>query len=128
MPDWLSSAAEAGWSLRLAGLPLNEAVNVRKPGLLGYGRATWELNLGCNYDCEHCYLSLKLFEGMDWDQRVLMLHVLRDAGVVWLQMTGGVPHRPGLPSPVRHRPRRTGVHPGSARRGPGLRQVARARP
>ncbi|WP_432839842.1 radical SAM protein [Dactylosporangium sp. CA-092794] len=91
VPDWLSSAAEAGWSLSLAGLPLNEAVNVRRPGLLGYGRATWELNLGCNYDCEHCYLGLKLFEGMDWDQRVQMLHVLRDTGVVWLQMTGGEP-------------------------------------
>ena len=91
VPDWLSSATESGWGMRLAGLPLNEAVKVRQPGALGYGRATWELNLGCNYDCEHCYLGMKVFEGMNWEQRVQMLHILRNAGVVWLQMTGGEP-------------------------------------
>jgi hypothetical protein len=91
VPDWLSAAAGAGWEMDLIGQPLNDAVKVRQPGQLGYGRATWELNLGCNYDCEHCYLGLKQFEGMNWEQRVQMLHVLRDAGVVWLQMTGGEP-------------------------------------
>ncbi|MEV4414027.1 radical SAM protein [Catellatospora sp. NPDC049609] len=91
VPDWLSAAAGAGWQMDLIGQPINETVKVRQPGQLGYGRATWELNLGCNYDCEHCYLGLKQFEGMDWDQRVQMLDVLRDVGVVWLQMTGGEP-------------------------------------
>ncbi|MFI5915783.1 radical SAM protein [Dactylosporangium sp. NPDC051541] len=91
VPDWLWSAARDGWSLDLAGRQLNDAVCVRNPGQFGYGRATWELNLGCNYDCEHCYLGLKRFEGMHWEQRVAVLNVLRDAGVVWLQMTGGEP-------------------------------------
>lgn len=36
-------------------------------------------------------MGLKQFEGMTWEQRVKVLHVMRDAGVVWLQMTGGEP-------------------------------------
>jgi MoaA/NifB/PqqE/SkfB family radical SAM enzyme len=64
---------------------------VRSPSAYGYGRASWELNLGCNYDCEHCYLDLKRFEGLVWDQRASLLQMLRDADVVWLQMTGGEP-------------------------------------
>lgn len=57
----------------------------------GYGRASYELNLGCNYDCEHCYLGLKTFSGLSWLQRERLLHVMREAGVLWLQLTGGEP-------------------------------------
>jgi MoaA/NifB/PqqE/SkfB family radical SAM enzyme len=45
--------------------------------------------LGCNHDCEHCYLGLKRFEGMEWDDRRRVLEVMRDTGVVSLQFTGG---------------------------------------
>lgn len=54
-------------------------------------RATYELNLGCNYDCEHCYLGLKEFKGPSWPNRERMLRILRDIGVLWLQLTGGEP-------------------------------------
>jgi MoaA/NifB/PqqE/SkfB family radical SAM enzyme len=91
VPDWLSTAAQRGWGLALRPDRIADVVMVRRPSGLGYGRASWELNLGCNYDCEHCYLDLKRFEGLAWEQRVQLLHILREAGVVWLQMTGGEP-------------------------------------
>jgi organic radical activating enzyme len=91
IPDWLIRACAQAWDLRLSPNSLRQVVAVRSPSPYGYGRASWELNLGCNYDCEHCYLDLKRFEGLDWDQRASLLQMLRDAGVVWLQMTGGEP-------------------------------------
>jgi MoaA/NifB/PqqE/SkfB family radical SAM enzyme len=36
-------------------------------------------------------LGLKEFSGLAWDERVRLLHTIRDAGVVWLQLTGGEP-------------------------------------
>jgi hypothetical protein len=90
VPGWLASAAMKGWNLRLDG-PASDVIKVRTASDVGYGRASWELNLGCNYDCEHCYLDLKRFEGLDWHQRVELLQLMRDAGVVWLQLTGGEP-------------------------------------
>jgi len=47
-----------------------------------YGPRLVEINLGCNYECEHCYLGLKQFSGLDWDARARLLHMLRDAGVL----------------------------------------------
>jgi len=66
-------------------------VFVCQPSAYGFGRASYGLNLGCNYDCEHCYLGLKRFEGLDWPERERLLHILRDANVLWLQLTGGEP-------------------------------------
>jgi hypothetical protein len=91
VPGWLARACWDCWDLDLYAGPASEVVLVRKPSAYGYGRASWELNLGCNYDCEHCYLDLKRFEGLALDQRIQLLHLLRDAGVVWLQLTGGEP-------------------------------------
>jgi hypothetical protein len=64
VPPWLVDAARQRWDLDLDGRTLAEVMLVREPSPLGYGRASDELNLGCNYDCEHCYLGLKRFEGM----------------------------------------------------------------
>jgi MoaA/NifB/PqqE/SkfB family radical SAM enzyme len=66
-------------------------VLVRRPSPYGHGRASYELNLGCNYDCEHCYLGLKQFEGLSWPDRERLLHLLCEAGVLWLQLTGDEP-------------------------------------
>jgi MoaA/NifB/PqqE/SkfB family radical SAM enzyme len=38
-----------------------------------------------------CYLGVKKFSGMNWETRVRLLRVMRDAGVLWLQLTGGEP-------------------------------------
>ncbi|MGH3625040.1 MAG: radical SAM protein [Sciscionella sp.] len=90
-PGWLVDAVRRRWDLDLTGRPLAETVLVRTPSSYGYGRASYEVNLGCNYDCEHCYLGLKKFDGLSWTDRKRLLHILRDAGVLWLQLTGGEP-------------------------------------
>lgn len=90
-PAWLTAAARQAWDLNLTDRPRYGAVLVRPESPFGYGRASYELNLGCNYDCEHCYLGLKKFEGLSWPDRERLLYIMRDAGVLWLQLTGGEP-------------------------------------
>ncbi|GAA0345560.1 radical SAM protein [Actinoallomurus spadix] len=90
-PMWLVDAVRGGWQVDISDRPLNETAVVRAESPYGYVRATYELNLGCNYDCEHCYLGLKRFEGLAWPEREKLLYILRDAGVLWLQLTGGEP-------------------------------------
>jgi len=91
VPDWLAEAVRQRWGMEAARRGLADTVLVRTPSPYGYGRASYELNLGCNYDCEHCYLGLKRFEGLPWPDRARLLHIMRDAGVLWLQLTGGEP-------------------------------------
>ncbi len=90
-PPWLADAVRRHWELDVAGRTVADLVLVRERSPYGYGRASYELNLGCNYDCEHCYLGLKRFKGLPWPERQRLLHILRDAGVLWLQLTGGEP-------------------------------------
>lgn len=90
-PPWLVDAVHRRWNLNLADQPLSSAVLVREQTSLGYGRASYEINLGCDYDCEHCYLGEKRFAGLDLAGKRRLLHILRDAGVLWLQITGGEP-------------------------------------
>ncbi len=89
-PTWLAEAVAGLWS-DVTLNPFREKVLIRQPSPYGYVRATYELNLGCNYDCEHCYLGVKEFKGLDWPDRERMLHILSDVGVLWLQLTGGEP-------------------------------------
>lgn len=90
-PGWLADTARSAWGIDLSGRPMAGTVLVREDTALGFGRASYELNLGCNYDCEHCYLGLKRFSGLTWEERERLLRILRDAGVLWLQLTGGEP-------------------------------------
>ena len=91
VPDWLAAATRAHWGLDVAGQAAGDTIMVRPDTEYGYARASYEVNLGCNYDCEHCYLGEKAFAGMDWDGRERLLSIMRDAGVLWLQLTGGEP-------------------------------------
>jgi uncharacterized Fe-S cluster-containing radical SAM superfamily protein len=90
-PDWLVAAAQQAWGMDLAGVSTADRLLVRPETGYAFGKVTYELNLGCNYDCEHCYLGLKEFAGLDWPQRERLLETIRDAGVLWLQLTGGEP-------------------------------------
>ena len=91
VPDWLAATARAQWGLDVAGQASGDTIMVRPDTKYGYARASYELNLGCNFDCEHCYLGEKAFSGMDWPGRERLLGVMKDAGVLWLQLTGGEP-------------------------------------
>jgi MoaA/NifB/PqqE/SkfB family radical SAM enzyme len=90
-PEWLARIVLRTWNVDIAGQAFADAAAIREPSSHQYSRASYELNLGCNYDCKHCYLGLKEFAGLPWRERVQVLHALRDAGVVWLQLTGGEP-------------------------------------
>ncbi|MFJ5037915.1 radical SAM protein [Streptomyces parvulus] len=90
-PAWLADAAAAQWGITLHDRPAADDVLVRDPGPYKFSRATWEINKGCDYDCVMCYLGEKRFEGLDRDGKRQLLHVMRDAGVIWLQITGGEP-------------------------------------
>lgn len=91
VPEWLTAAARAQWGLNVEGLESGAAVMVRPDTPYGYARASYELNLGCNYDCDHCYLGEKLFSGLEWGGRRKLLDIMAEAGVLWLQLTGGEP-------------------------------------
>ncbi|MFJ9557966.1 radical SAM protein [Nocardiopsis sp. NPDC101807] len=91
VPVWLVTTAHQVFGLDLSGRSLDPTVLVRQRSPHGYVRASYELNLGCNYDCEHCYLGDRPFDGLDWTGREKLLHIMRDAGVVWVQLTGGEP-------------------------------------
>ena len=91
VPKWLVDAANHRWSIDLSDMPVSKTVLVRRTSVYGFARASYELNLGCNYDCEHCYLGLKRFEGLRWPERERLLNIMCDAGVLWLQLTGGEP-------------------------------------
>ncbi|MER6678149.1 radical SAM protein [Streptomyces sp. NPDC000983] len=90
-PAWLVDAARQAFSLDIAGQPLAGTVLVRIASPYGYARASCEINKGCDYDCPHCYLGLKRLEAVPWPDKVRLLDIMRDAGVLWLQITGGEP-------------------------------------
>jgi uncharacterized Fe-S cluster-containing radical SAM superfamily protein len=91
IPAWSAAIARRAWDLDISDAPIFGTIPVRPESSFGYGRASYELNLGCNYDCEHCYLGLKRFDGLSWPDRERLLHIIQDAGVLWLQLTGGEP-------------------------------------
>ncbi|MEU6057015.1 radical SAM protein [Streptomyces sp. NPDC047097] len=91
IPGWLADAARQAWAIELAGQPAADNLLVRPLTPLNYSRATWEVNKGCNFNCEHCYLAERRFEGLPREEKSQLLLMLRDAGVLWLQLTGGEP-------------------------------------
>jgi len=53
-PPWLAGLARQSWEVELpAGAAMQGRVLVREESAYGYGRASWEINLGCNYGCVH---------------------------------------------------------------------------
>ncbi|MGY5034339.1 radical SAM protein [Streptomyces sp. 900116325] len=91
VPGWLADAVRDQWHVDLNGRSVDEVFLFREPGQYEFSRATWEINLGCDYDCVMCYLGKKRFEGLDMVGKRKLLAVMRDAGVIWLQITGGEP-------------------------------------
>lgn len=52
-PGWLADAVHGQWGMDVAGRPTDEFLLIRKPSAWRYSRASWEINLGCNYQCKH---------------------------------------------------------------------------
>ncbi|MET7893201.1 radical SAM protein [Streptomyces mirabilis] len=88
-PVWLHDAASQAWGMTLPEGSSSAVVLVREPSPYGFVKASWEINLGCDYDCGFCYLGEKRFGGLPRADKQRLLEMLRDAGVLWLQITGG---------------------------------------
>src|SRR5882757_366255 len=92
VPTWLADASRQAWGLGFdTSRPLADTVLIRPLSPYGMSRASWELNLGCDFECDHCYLGAKKFQGLSWPDKERLLNIIRDAGVLVLQMTGGEP-------------------------------------
>jgi hypothetical protein len=91
LPAWAVQTASDVWGIDLSGRTAMGTVLVRDPSPYGYCRASWEINLGCNFGCKHCYLGERPFSGLSWEDKVRLLDIMREAGVLWLQVTGGEP-------------------------------------
>ncbi|MDG4793827.1 radical SAM protein [Micromonospora sp. WMMD1082] len=93
VPDWFGVAARQAWGIELAGRPIHDVLVVRAPSVLSvtYSRASWEINKGCNFSCEHCYLEQRPFAGLPLTDKLRLLDMLRDMGVIWFEITGGEP-------------------------------------
>ncbi|MFG2528302.1 radical SAM protein [Streptomyces sp. NPDC048516] len=89
LPAWLHSAARRRWGLDLADRPARESLLIRDPSPYGHGRASYEVNNGCNWACDHCVYGAKRHEGLAWPARARLLRILRDAGVLWVELGGG---------------------------------------
>ncbi|MEU7045422.1 hypothetical protein AB0A77_30805 [Streptomyces varsoviensis] len=89
LPSWLCNAAHRRWGLDLTSAGPGEALLVRAPSPYGHGRASYEVNNGCNWGCDHCVYGRKRHEGLAWPARKTLLHILRDAGVLWVELGGG---------------------------------------
>ena len=90
-PEWFAQAVRECWGLDVADRSLGTIALVRQQSSYGFARCSYELNLFCNLECKICYLGEKVSAGLPWPERERLLHVMRDSGVVWLQLTGGEP-------------------------------------
>ncbi|MBT2410430.1 radical SAM protein [Streptomyces sp. ISL-12] len=89
IPEWLRKAARRRWRLDLGESPARDALLIRSSSPYGHGRASYEVNNGCNWACGHCVYGDKVHEGLAWEPRECLLHILRDAGIVWIELGGG---------------------------------------
>ncbi|MFI1362078.1 radical SAM protein [Streptomyces griseochromogenes] len=91
-PSWLADVVQEQWpGLEVTGRSTAEFLLVRHLSKWGYARASFEINLGCNLRCKHCYLGLKVNSGMPLADKLRCLRIMTEAGVLWLQITGGEP-------------------------------------
>jgi hypothetical protein len=57
-PQWLIKAARQRWAMDLPTGPARDYLLVRATASPQYSRASWEINLGCNYDCDSLGVDL----------------------------------------------------------------------
>ncbi|WP_240468289.1 radical SAM protein [Streptomyces dangxiongensis] len=91
LPAWFIDATKKVWGLRLDSGSASNTVLVRPETALNYSRATWEINKGCNFACDMCVVWQRPFAGLPMGEKIRLLEMVRDTGVLWFQFTGGEP-------------------------------------
>ena len=89
-PAWLAEATTAAWQMPMPAGPCGSTLLVRERSTYGYAQASWEINNGCDYDCRTATSASSGSRGCR-DDKIRLLDIMRDAGVLWLQITGGEP-------------------------------------
>ena len=69
VPPWLADAALRAWNIDLDGRTAAGTVLIRQQGPYAFSRATWEINLGCDFNCEHCYWAKSDSRAWPWPIR-----------------------------------------------------------
>ncbi len=82
---------QQAWNINVRELKVADAVYFRPNPIMNYTDASYELNLACNYRCEHCYLDNKLNNKLNMTMRAEILNSMCMAGVLRLHVTGGEP-------------------------------------
>lgn len=74
LPEWLRNAARRRWGLNLDGRRTSGALLIRDPSPYGHSRASYEVNNGCSWACDHCFYGDKRHEGLAWPAREGLRH------------------------------------------------------
>jgi len=71
---------------------LNEIVHILPRNKFAFGSASYEITERCNYRCSHCVLgNKKETRELSVSKKMQIIQAIRDAGCVFLKITGGEP-------------------------------------
>ncbi|MBA4078939.1 MAG: hypothetical protein C0508_28170, partial [Cyanobacteria bacterium PR.023] len=81
----------SNWGLDASEMMVKDAIHFREKSSGEYTDASYEINLACNYNCEHCYLDERKNRKLGVEERAQLLDTMQKAGVVRLHISGGEP-------------------------------------
>jgi len=70
---------------------VKDSIHFREKADARYTDASYEINLACNYNCEHCYLDERKNRKLDVEGRKKLFDTMSKAGVIRLHTSGGEP-------------------------------------
>lgn len=91
VPEPVAQLFQSALSVNVTSMTIDDAFVLRQKSQHGFGVASWELNLLCNYSCPHCYLGERPNDSMTLSQRLTVIDRMVELGITRLQMTGGEP-------------------------------------
>lgn len=90
-PGWLISVLSKLDAMPVNNRLLSNLIFIRKPGTIGFAKASYEITEACNFSCKHCYLGDKNKAQLTVENKKGVLNLIERAGCIWLQITGGEP-------------------------------------
>ena len=90
-PEWLVLILSKISTKFINKVLISNLVLVRRPGTIGFAKASYEITEACNFRCKHCYLGEKVKGQLIVEDKKRVLNMIERAGCLWLQITGGEP-------------------------------------